>query len=287
MASFLSARNLIPENGCSLENTSISRPDRFILLSERDAVILDREMARLVCVDLGTGEEKWRVDGSESGEAFIDPVVLSRSDGFYFYLTDYGSRKVWRVDVDGDIRGQLDLSMAVDPLFFELARGGEFLLYDRADGTVHLLDDSAQPLWSFDSGVGGGVGEPLDFACSKAGDTIYLLRKAKSGLSVSVIDIFGKRARDIEVSLESEGEIQSARVEEVTLEDDGNQIALVLLINHEKLFLLDMYGQKIENITPGQNSIQDIFFSDNFLNCLYILTGNPPAVERLRFERDN
>ena len=280
----LPAREIIPDGACSLGKIAVGEPYRLSFAGDRKAVILDRALAQIVCVDLDTGEEQWRIDGSESGEAFIDPAFLSRSDGFYFYLTDYGSRAVWRVDVEGEIRGRVELSMASDPLFLELGRGGNFVLYDRADGTVHLLDDSARPLWSFDAGVGGQAGEPLDLACSQSGDTIYLLRKGKSGLIVSVIDIYGNRAREIKVDAESENEVQSARVEEISAPNSDIPVSLALLINNAELYVLDIHGQKIETVTPGNDSIQDIFSGGK---CLYILTGNPPAIERFRFERDN
>lgn len=168
-------------------------PTRFSLGPEGEIFVLDRAQSQLCRFSPVDGSLLWSIDGSEGGEAFVDPVHLSRGDGFFVYLTDRGRRKVWRIDYRGEIRGSLDLPFAADPVFFEPAAGRQFVMYDRAAALAHLLDDSGRSLFSFPPGGVGNAGEPLDLTVSRDGRLLYVLRAGDGG--VSVTDIFGRSAR--------------------------------------------------------------------------------------------
>lgn len=161
--------------------------------------VLDRVHARLHRFSPQDGREMWRADGTEGGEAFLDPAYLSRPDGFFIYLTDRGSRKVWRIDYRGEIRGSLDLPFAADPVFFELAAGHRFVLYDRAGGLVHLLDDSGRSLFSFQPGGPGNAAEPVDMTLDEAGEKIYFLWP---GGEVNMADLSGRTISRQELTLQ-------------------------------------------------------------------------------------
>ena len=155
--------------------------------------VLDVGSAQLYRVDPETGEELWRTDGSESGQPFVDPVWISRPDGFFVFVTDRGLRRVWKVDYRGELRGWIDLPFAADPLLLELAQGSQLALYDRAASLVWLLDDSGRPLWSFAPGEGRQSAEPSALALSPAGDRLYLLWRPAG--QVTALSLFGKRSQ--------------------------------------------------------------------------------------------
>jgi len=168
-------------------------PWRLAVGGGGEVFVLDRAHARLHRFSPQDGRELWRTDGTEGGEAFIDPSFLSRPDGFYIYLTDRGSRKVWRIDYRGEIRGSLELPFAADPVFFDLAAGRQFVLYDRASGLVHLLDDSGRSLFSFQPGGPGVASEPLDMALDAEGKQVFFLWPGNGG--VSATSLTGQKLR--------------------------------------------------------------------------------------------
>jgi len=169
-------------------------PTRLSLGMDGAIFVLDRAHAQVYRFSPEDGSQIWRIDGTEGGEAFVDPVYLSRGDGFYLYLTDRGSRKVWRIDYRGEIRGSLDLPFAMDPMFFELAAGRQMVLYDRTTALVHLLDDSGRSLFSFTPGGGGKAAEPVDFAVTLDGRSLFILWPGNGGVSSS--DLFGRKSFD-------------------------------------------------------------------------------------------
>ncbi len=187
---FLALRGLVPAFAGNTElpllpsgGVESFTPWRLAVGGGGEVFVLDRVHARLHRFSPQDGRELWHTDGTESGEAFIDPSFLSRPDGFYLYLTDRGSRKVWRIDYRGEIRGSLELPFAADPVFFDLAAGRQFVLYDRASGLVHLLDDSGRSLFSFQPGGPGVAAEPLDMALDAEGKWVFFLWPGSGGIS--------------------------------------------------------------------------------------------------------
>ncbi|MCE5273295.1 hypothetical protein LLH00_18610 [bacterium] len=184
-------------------------PWRLAVGGSGEVFVLDREHARLHKFSPRDGREMWRTDGTESGEAFIDPSFLSRPDGFYLYLTDRGNRKVWRIDYRGEIRGSLDLPFATDPIFFDLAAGRQFVVYDRASGLVHLLDDSGRSLFSFPPGGPEVAAEPLDMALDAEGKQVFFLWPGSGGISSNSLSgqkglalaLSGEHAEPVRLSL--------------------------------------------------------------------------------------
>ena len=73
-------------------------PERLAVGPGGEIFILDRARAVLTRILPETGKLLWQIDGSESGQPFVDPAYLSRPDGFFIYLTDRGSRRIWRID---------------------------------------------------------------------------------------------------------------------------------------------------------------------------------------------
>ncbi|MFH1070937.1 MAG: hypothetical protein V1794_15065, partial [Candidatus Glassbacteria bacterium] len=86
-----------------LETGSTSGPWRLSVGPEGAVFVLDRGTAQLYRVDPASGKAIWRTDGSESGEPFVDPVWISRPDGFFIFLTDRGLRRVWKIDYRGEL----------------------------------------------------------------------------------------------------------------------------------------------------------------------------------------
>ncbi|MBW7996842.1 MAG: hypothetical protein FVQ81_09825 [Candidatus Glassbacteria bacterium] len=196
--------------------------------------VLDRGQALLGRIDPSTGRTLWKIDGSETGQTFIDPAWLSRPDGFYVYLTDRGTRRVWRVDYRGELRGAIELSFAVDPVILELAAGGQFVVYDRASGLIHLLDDSGQPLWSFPPGEGRTSAEPLRIALGPSGQRLYLLWRDTPHLTV--VTLFGRRSRSVSVDPGLPGEVIA-----MAAAGSGDNTVLALLTSAGGLFRLDAW----------------------------------------------
>jgi len=60
-----------------------AEPERLSIGRGGEIFILDRARAVLARFSAETGGLLWQIDGSESGEPFLDPVYLSRPDGFF------------------------------------------------------------------------------------------------------------------------------------------------------------------------------------------------------------
>ena len=58
-------------------------PERLSVGPGGEIFILDRAQAVLARFSAETGSLLWQIDGSESGQPFLDPSYISRPDGFF------------------------------------------------------------------------------------------------------------------------------------------------------------------------------------------------------------
>jgi hypothetical protein len=240
-------------------------PFRLSVGPQGEIFVLDRVNARLHRFSPRDGREMWRTDGSESGEAFIDPAFLSRPDGFFIYLTDRGSRKVWRIDYRGEIRGSLDLPFAADPVFFELASGHRFVLYDRAGGLVHLLDDSGRSLFSFPPDSPGNAAEPVDMALDGEGKEVFFLWPGNGGISTNSLS--GQKGFGLEFTGEH------AEPEQLVLLD---VFPMILARDGRRYLAGSNYGNWINSNDNTDTSLRDICYVPGL--TVYSLKDNPPRL---------
>ena len=239
--------------------------------------VLDRGRAVLHRISPETGDVIWRIDGSESGELFIDPAYISRPDGFFIYLTDRGSRKVWRIDYRGELRGSIDLSFATDPVLLELASGNQMVLYDRAISTIHLLDDSGRPLWSFPTGAGRKTGEPVDLCLSPDGSKLYLLWP--DPLAVTSFNIYGRTSSSLPLTSES---ISPRLLAAATLA--GGSEALCLAESGGAVLVLDPLSGLTGKLYATDEKIWDIRAAPDEPGVLYLLAGKEVVLIKIKLE---
>ncbi len=238
--------------------------------------LLDRGRNLLLRLDPGNGQVRWSIDGSEGGERFLDPAFLSRGDGFFLYLTDQGARKVWRIDYRGELRGSLELPFAADPLLCELVAGRQLLVYDRAGGLVHLLDDSGRPLWSFPPGAGNRTAEPSALAVSPDGGSLLLLWAERRELTV--MDLYGRGARSLELPPQATGASRLTAVSAV----DGATLA-VLALPGDSLLVLDLAG-RVRGCLPMPSPLLALASHPRRAGCLWLLAGDPPRLSEILLE---
>ena len=239
--------------------------------------VLDRGRAVLHRISPETGDVIWRIDGSESGELFIDPAYISRPDGFFIYLTDRGSRKVWRIDYRGELRGSIDLSFATDPVLLELASGNQMVLYDRAISTIHLLDDSGRPLWSFPTGAGRKTGEPVDLCVSPDGSKLYLLWP--DPLAVTSFNIYGRTSSSLPLTSES---ISPRLLAAAALA--GGSEALCLAETGGAVLVLDPLSGSTGKLYVTDERIWDIRAAPDEPGVLYLLAGKEVVLIKIKLE---
>ncbi|HUU27251.1 MAG TPA: hypothetical protein VM123_05525 [archaeon] len=252
-------------------------PYRLAVDSQGSLFVLDRGRALLYRLQPETGKVIWRIDGSESGRRFIDPAYISQPDGFFIYLTDRGSRLVWRIDYRGEIRGSLDLPFAADPVLLELAAGRQLVVYDRAGGLIHLLDDSGRPLWSFPAGGGRKTSEPADISVSADGSTLYLLWP--EGLQITTVDIFGRTASTIQLNAE---DFLPRRIAAVA----GTRKTNILCLTGARgpVVSLDPLTQTAQKLPDGYELIWDIGSVPGKPDLLYLLVGPEAALIEIKLE---
>jgi PQQ-like domain len=255
-----------------------SEPERLTVGPGGEIFILDRTLAVLARVCPETGKPLWRIDGSESGRTFLDPSYLSHADGFFIYLTDRGSRLIWRIDYRGEVRGSIDLSFADDPLLLELVAGNQMAVYDRATAEVHLLDDSGRRLWSFAAGTGRRSGEPQDIAVSADGSRLYILWSGGGG--VTAVDIFGRAAHELGFRVES---FTPRRIATVAMSDRNEWLCLT--DRRQRLVLLETTTGAVQEAAPVPSPVWDISASDGKPGVIYLLAGSPPALVEIDLER--
>lgn len=239
--------------------------------------VLDRGRALLHRISPETGDLIWRIDGSESGEPFIDPAYLSRPDGFFIYLTDRGSRKVWRIDYRGESRGSIDLSFATDPILLELTSGNQMVLYDRAISNINLLDDSGRPLWSFPAGAGRKTGEPVDLCVSSDGSRLYLLWP--DPLAVTSFNIYGRTSSSLPLTAES---ISPRLLAAAALA--GGSEALCLAEDGGAMLVLDPLSGSSRKLHATDERIWDIRAAPDEPGVLYMLVGKEIALIKIKLE---
>ena len=239
--------------------------------------VLDRGRAVLHRISPETGDVIWRIDGSESGELFIDPAYISRPDGFFIYLTDRGSRKVWRIDYRGELRGSIDLSFATDPVLLELTSGSQMVLYDSAISTMHLLDDSGRPLWSFPTGAGRKTGEPVDLCVSPDGSKLYLLWP--DPLAVTSFNIYGRTSSSLPLTSES---ISPRLLAAAALA--GGSEALCLAESGGAVLVLDPLSGSTGKLNVTDEKIWDIRAAPDEPGVLYLLAGKEVVLIKIKLE---
>ncbi|MFH1068996.1 MAG: hypothetical protein V1794_05175, partial [Candidatus Glassbacteria bacterium] len=214
----------------------------------------------------------WRTDGSESGEPFVDPVWISRPDGFFIFLTDRGLRRVWKIDYRGELRGSIDLPFAADPVSLELAQGGQMALYDRAASLVWLLDDSGRPLWSFAPGEGRKSAEPAAVSLSPDGDRLYFLWRPEG--EVTSLSLFGKRSQFRVTTLPAK---ETARFAAASVA--GRELFCCLAADGPLLF--DPLSGKSSRIEIEDGPVWDVRAAGS---GLYLLAGKPLTLWLVKLE---
>ena len=242
--------------------------------------VLDQGRAVLHRISPETGEMIWRIDGSESGQPFIDPAYISRPDGFFIYLTDRGSRKVWRIDYRGEIRGNIDLAFATDPVLLDLTSGSQMVLYDRAASAIHLLDDSGRPLWSFPTGAGRKTGEPADLCVSPDGSRLYLLWSDPP--AVVSFNIYGRTSSSLPLPIES----ISPRLLAAAVLTGGGE-ALCLADGAGAVLVLDPLSGSVAELPATGEKIWDIRAAPDDPGTLYMLAGKQVALIKIKLETGN
>ena len=258
----------IGDNSLAGEQFSFSRGEGG------DLFVLAHESASLLRIDPTAGRVLWRIDGSEVGEAFIDPAWLSRPDGFFVYLTDRGTRKVWRVDYRGELRGAVDLPFAADPLLLELAAGGQMVLYDRASALIHLLDDSGQSLWSFPPGEGRTSAEPSAITLGPLGQRLFFLWNEQPRLTV--VNLFGRGGRRVQL----DGAPQDKPL--AIAAAGGSELPVLALIGSDNIiYRLDIWTGKVEKLADYIENPIDIRGDRSGFS---VLSGEGPAVYRIELE---
>ncbi len=256
-----------------------AEPERLSIGSGSEIFILDRARALLIRVCPETGRALWEIDGTESGQPFVDPVYLSRPDGFFIYLTDRGSRRIWRVDYRGEVRGSIDLPFAADPVMLELVAGSQMAVFDRATAQVHLLDDSGRPLWSFAAGGGRKAAEPEDIAVSADGTRLYLLWPQGGG--ITAVDIFGRTAHEITCGVR---DFIPRRIAAVAAADRTEWLCLTDRLR--RVILLDSAGGAVREQTPGISPVLDIGSAVSRPGVIYLLAGVPPELMVIDLEKE-
>ena len=236
--------------------------------------VLDRSSSTLCRINPAGGTPLWHVDGSETGNEFIDPAWLSRPDGFYVFLTDRGSRRVWRVDYRGELRGAVELSFATDPVLLEIASGGQLLVYDRATGLLHLLDDSGRQLWGFPPGEGRTSAEPLKITVGPSGERVYLLWRDAPQLTV--VGLSGQSSRRVDIP----GGLR-ANVISMAVAGKGDDSILALVTADNKLLRLDTWSGALREIELKSGSAFGICGDSGGFT---VLTGPEPTLRRLTLE---
>ncbi|MBN2288418.1 MAG: PQQ-binding-like beta-propeller repeat protein [Candidatus Glassbacteria bacterium] len=252
-------------------------PERLSVGPGGEVFILDRTNAVLSRVSPETGKALWQIDGSESGRPFVDPAFLSRGDGFFVYLTDRGSRRIWRIDYRGELRGSIDLPFAEDPVLLELVAGSQLAVYDRSTARVHLLDDSGRPLWSFAAGGGRRAAEPVDIAVSADEARLYLLWPG--GKSLTEVDIFGRTAREIGLEFEN---FTPARV---TAAAAGGSEWLCLTDRRSRLLMLETATRAWSELQTGLSPVWDICAPASRPGTVYLLAGSPAVLKAIDLEQ--
>jgi len=242
--------------------------------------VLDRGRALLYRISPETGATIWRIDGSEGGEPFIDPAYISRPDGFFIYLTDRGSRKVWRIDYRGEIRGNIDLAFAADPLLLDLASGNQMVLYDRAASVIHLLDDSGSPLWSFPTGAGRKTGEPADLCLSPDGRRLHLLWSDPP--AVASFNIYGRTSSSLPLPVENFSPLLLAAAAPA-----GGGELLCLADRSGAVLMLDPLSGSVEKLPAIGEKIWDIRAAPDQPGTLYMLAGTQVALVKIKLETGN
>ncbi|OGG05138.1 MAG: hypothetical protein A3F83_07635 [Candidatus Glassbacteria bacterium RIFCSPLOWO2_12_FULL_58_11] len=239
--------------------------------------VLDRGSALLYRISPADGAVMWRIDGSESGQPFIDPASLSRPDGFFINLTDRGSRKIWRIYYRGEVRGSLDLSFAADPVMLELTGGSQMVLYDRASSKLYLLDDSGRPLWSFPVGAGRNTAEPRDMSVSADGGTLYLLWADPPG--ITTVNLFGRNSSEIPLELpEARPALLAA-----TTDSSGRQL-LCLADPGGAAFTLEPLSGTLAGLPLELGQVWDIRARPGQPGKILILSGPEPSVLEIELE---
>ena len=240
--------------------------------------ILDRARAVLTRFLPETGKLLWQIDGSESGQPFVDPAYLSRPDGFFIYLTDCGSRRIWRIDYRGEVRGSIHLPFAADPVLLELVAGNQLVVFDRSTAQVHLLDDSGRPLWSFAAGGGRTAAEPEDIAVSADGTKLYLLWL--EGSQITAVDIFGHTVRELSFAVQ---DFIPRRIAAVA--DAGGTEWLCLTDRRRRLILFDSISQTLRERALDLTRVWDIRSAGGRPGVIYMLAGRPPALVEIDLEK--
>ena len=239
--------------------------------------VLDRGRAVLYRFSAETGTVVWHTDGSESGDRFIDPAYISSPDGFFLYLTDRGARLVRRVDYRGEIRGSLDLPFAADPVLCELVAGRQMVVYDRAEGAIHLLNDSGQPLWSFPAGGGRRTAEPKDICVSLDGLKLYILWP--ESLEITAVDIFGRTSSTFRLQAERfQGDHLAA------ISGAGGEEFLCLTGSGKSLILFEPLTGKTRKIAIDFGMIWDLGAVPDSPGVLCLLVGPEPALVEIKLE---
>ncbi len=236
--------------------------------------VLARDNASLLRIDPSSGRVLWRIDGSEAGEAFIDPSWISRPDGFFVYLTDRGTRKVWRVDYRGELRGAVDLPFATDPLLLELAAGGQMVLYDRASALIHLLDDSGQSLWSFPPGEGRTSAEPSAIALGPQGQRLFFLWSEQPRLTS--VNLFGRGNRRVELEKSLPDNPLA-----MTAAGSGELPVLALIGTDGTIYRLDAWSGEVKKLAHAIENPLDIRGDKNGFS---VLSGQGPTLHRIELE---
>ena len=256
-----------------------AEPERLSVGSGGEIFILDRARALLIRVCPETRRALWEIDGSESGQRFVDPVYLRRPDGFFIYLTDRGSRRVWRVDYRGEVRGSIDLPFAADPVMLELVAGSQMAVFDRATAQVHLLDDSGRLLWSFAAGGGRKAAEPEDIAVSADGTRLYLLWPEGGG--ITAVDIFGRAARELAFEVR---DFIPRRIAAVAAADRTEWLCLT--DRRRRVILLNSATRTVREQFPDISPVRDIRSASGRPGVIYLLAGIPPGLMVIDLETE-
>ena len=269
--------NSVPGKKITLRLNGLGGPYCLSVGGRGELFILDRGSALLYRISPADGAVLWRIDGSESGEPFLDPASLSRPDGFFINLTDRGSRKVWRIDYRGEVRGSLDLSFAADPVMLELTGGSQMVLYDRAASRLYLLDDSGRPLWSFPAGAGRNTAEPRDMSVSADGGTLYLLWADPPG--ITAVNLFGRNSSEIPL------ELTGARPAFLAASADSSGRHLLCLADPGgPLFTLNPLSGALSGLPLDCGRVWDIRAVPGNPGKICILSGPEPSVLEIELE---
>jgi len=96
------------------------------------------------------GEPLWEVDGGNlSEDGFVEPIDMTNSDGFYFYVLDRLSRSIFALNSRGEIRRKIKVPSIELPRLIRLWKAQTLLVYDGNENAVKVIDLDGQVVLDF------------------------------------------------------------------------------------------------------------------------------------------